>query len=204
MGRRNREIAPHRDRTLWHCLQCGVVSGRALARLRLLRPDGSALGSRQWAAALDARRACQRSELRRLGAAQSDSRVGGHDNMIRLWDPETGRMFRALRGHARSVLSVVWAPDGLLLASGSHETTIRLWDAETGQEVNVLEGHTGAVLSVSFSADGRFLASKSRDNTVRLCGANMGSGRATRRTRFNAMVIRSDFPPPRTCPGYVG
>jgi len=63
---------------------------------------------------------------------------------------------------------VVWAPDGLLLASGSHETTIRLWDAETGQEVNVLEGHTGAVLSVSFSADGRFLASKSRDNTVRL------------------------------------
>ena len=75
---------------------------------------------------------------------------------------------QTLEGHRGSVYSVVFSPDGSLLASGSWNNTIRLWDAETGAHLQTLEGHRGSVNSVVFSPDGSLLASGSRDNTIRL------------------------------------
>ena len=41
-----------------------------------------------------------------------------------------------LRGHAYSVLSVAFSPDGKRIVSGSQDNLVKVWDAETGAEVS--------------------------------------------------------------------
>jgi WD40 repeat protein len=54
--------------------------------------------------------------------------TGHEDRVVRLWDPETGTLLRALEGHQSAVRSLGFAPDGRELASGSSDATIVLWD----------------------------------------------------------------------------
>ncbi|KUP96493.1 WD40 repeat domain-containing serine/threonine protein kinase [Thermobifida cellulosilytica] len=76
------------------------------------------------------------------------------------------------------VNSVVFSPDGSVLAGAGGDNTVRLWDAGTGEELAELEGHTDWVRSVAFSPDGSVLASASYDRTVRLWDAETGAQRA--------------------------
>jgi WD domain, G-beta repeat len=82
---------------------------------------------------------------------------------------------RTLTGHTGVVYSVVFSPDGQLLASGSADQTIRLWKVGDGSLVRELKGHTRPVQSVAFSPDGQLLASGSNDQTVRLWKVGDGS-----------------------------
>ena len=109
---------------------------------------------------------------------------GSRDDTIRLWNPETGEHIRTLEGHGtqkrtlgifgqwsaatHGIYSVVFSPDGSMLASGSEDNTVRLWNPETGEHIRTLEGHGGDVNSVVFSPDGSMLASGGSDSTVRL------------------------------------
>ena len=67
-----------------------------------------------------------------------------------------------------SVHSVVFSPDGTLLASGLDNGRIELWEVETGTKVAEFEGHRGRVTSVVFSPDGTLLASGSWSQIIKL------------------------------------
>jgi WD40 repeat protein/serine/threonine protein kinase/two-component SAPR family response regulator len=119
---------------------------------------------------------------------------------IRLWDVQTGQAIGPaggrLTGHAHTVHSLAFSPDGFTLASGScgeFDLTwcslgeILLWDISTAlnsdPEASMsagwaisrsLPGHVDTVTSVAFSPDGLTLASGSIDTAIRLWDVRTG------------------------------
>ncbi|MEG4423482.1 MULTISPECIES: WD40 domain-containing protein [unclassified Microcoleus] len=73
-----------------------------------------------------------------------------------------------------SVRSVIFSPDGKLLATGDSDGVVRLWEASSGREILTCKGHTNVVESVTFSPDGEILASGSYDKTIKLWDVKSG------------------------------
>ena len=64
----------------------------------------------------------------------------------RLWDLVTGEELRRLEGHTGWILSVAFAPEGGLLASGGADGTVRLWDPATGHPQGLFARQGGHVV----------------------------------------------------------
>lgn len=84
-------------------------------------------------------------------------------------DPESD-----ISGHNSEILSMVFSPDGSLLATGGNDGALRIWDTSSGTLViNAL--HNAPVRGVAFSEDGRVLmtvsaADRSDVRPIRLFG----------------------------------
>jgi eukaryotic-like serine/threonine-protein kinase len=110
-------------------------------------------------------------------ALSTDGRLlasAGHDHLIKLWDPGTGRHLDDLVGHTDVVYDIALSPDGRLLASASWDHTVRLWDIQSRREVRSLTGHQTNVFRVAFSSDGLRIASVGSDQRVLLHEAATG------------------------------
>ncbi len=92
----------------------------------------------------------------------------GHNGTIKLWSVAKRQEITTLKGHGKSVNSVVFSPDGSILASGGGNGTIKLWSVAKRQEITTLKGHGKSVNSVVFSPDGSILASGGGNGTIKL------------------------------------
>jgi WD40 repeat protein len=86
-----------------------------------------------------------------------------------LMDIENGSLLELFTGHTYRVNSVVFSPDGEMIASGSRDKTIGLWNLD-GMLIHQFEAHTDAINSIVFSPNGRALASASDDKTIIVWG----------------------------------
>jgi WD40 repeat protein/serine/threonine protein kinase len=96
---------------------------------------------------------------------------GGEDNVIIVWNAQTGAPLRQLRGHASHVTSCAFSPSGEFLLSGGRDEQLKLWRPADGGETRALaaqEDDGQGVLSARFSADGGQVVSASRDFTASL------------------------------------
>ena len=98
----------------------------------------------------------------------------GDEQIIRLWNVETGRCYNTLKGHTHRVSSITFSPDGKTIASGGEDRTVRLWDAKTGRLLKKLRGHPNQVWCVRFSPVAPLLASASEDQTIKLWDLQTG------------------------------
>ena len=89
------------------------------------------------------------------------------DPTVRIWDVDTKKLQRELKGHSDGVESIAFSPDGERLATASKDTTVHIWDlaANTFRE---LKGHKSAVNSVAFSPNGKRVVTGSVDGTIRI------------------------------------
>ncbi len=80
--------------------------------------------------------------------------TGAQDNMVRLWDADTGNMLREFEGHEDWVWDIAFSPDGTQAVSGSLDGIVILWDIESGEEIKRFSTGDNRVNGVDFSDDG--------------------------------------------------
>lgn len=122
--------------------------------------------------------------------ATSDGKIisGSYDNTVRIWDIDSGKLLRTLRGHTGSVYSV-YVNNGNII-SLSRDKTARVWNTN-GQLIKclqmydytrcntifvpdkILKGHEDYVYSVCMTSSGK-IVSGSADKTVRVWDMNTG------------------------------
>ena len=59
----------------------------------------------------------------------------GTEKRIRLWDLETVKLVRYMRGHDRAVWSLAFSADGKTLLTGGSDEVVRAWEFANGREI---------------------------------------------------------------------
>ena len=96
------------------------------------------------------------------------------NNAIEIWNPTTKSAMYYLQPPSRPrpykgmgvIRSVVFSPDGQILASGGADGFVYLWSMKDGSLLATIDAHKEAVNAVAMSPDGSLLASASNDHTV--------------------------------------
>ncbi len=135
---------------------------------------------------------------------------GNADGTIKLFDVFTGTEIRKFEGiHFRSysnprpgvifqviygVTSVVFSPDGRMIASIGEGLDIKLQDVTNGKVIRKYEGHKDDIKSVAFSPDGTTIASGSKDHTIKLWSVATGREIVTLSVHSDAVTSVSFSP----------
>jgi len=93
---------------------------------------------------------------------------------VLVWTARGQTLHKRWRAHTARIGSLVFSPDGNLLASGSWDGTVKLWEMASGKLLWTGR-HTSQVNRVVFSPSGTLLASGGGDANLRLW--EVGSGR---------------------------
>ena len=64
------------------------------------------------------------------------------DKTAKLWDLETGKLFKTLIGHKGEVISINFNAEGDKVMTGSFDGTAKIWDVKSGKTIFSFEEHT--------------------------------------------------------------
>ncbi len=96
------------------------------------------------------------------------------DKVIRIWDVNTGKEKKRIKGNKIVVSAVAFSPDNRTLVSAGSDETLRFWDVDTGKEKKTVTGYGGAIAKVLLSVDRQTLMSLGPGRAIRLWNANTG------------------------------
>lgn len=99
---------------------------------------------------------------------------GSMDDIIRVWDLQSGKLFRKLIGHSGDVYTIKFTPDGKYLVSGSEDGKIKIWDFVNDKEIKTINAHNDCIYAISISSDGKYIASGSMDKTIKIWDLSTG------------------------------
>ncbi len=111
-----------------------------------------------------------------------------HSRSLKLWDFNTGKCLKILRGHTNKVRQLSFNSSGTILASCGNDKIIKLWDVNTGKCIKTLQGHTGKIFTVAIAPNGNILASGSNDSSVRVWDISTGTCLNTLQGHKNAVL----------------
>ncbi len=100
------------------------------------------------------------------------------DDLVRLWDAETGAELSSFSSQESGFLGIAyaaWSPDGSRILTAVHDGTARVWDAETGTELMTLSGHSGMVEQAYWNADESRILTAGVEPIVRIWDAATGA-----------------------------
>ena len=63
---------------------------------------------------------------------------GQKENIIRVWDPEEGKVKATLEGHSSDINIIKWSNDNQLCASSGEDRSIRFWDLKLNKFVTMI------------------------------------------------------------------
>lgn len=110
---------------------------------------------------------CYAPDLRLMAAA-------GQDSIVRLFDPESGKVAQEIATGQIEVNGLAFSPDGQELATAGDDGTIRLWNLAAQSERLKIAAHPGKAFQLLFTKDGRRLVSCGDDPVIRVF--DIGSG----------------------------
>jgi WD40 repeat protein len=90
--------------------------------------------------------------------------TSGSDNIVRIWDAQSGKEVRLFRGHEHLRWLAYGADGKRLLSAGSNPLRaapgeVNVWDTMRDQDVQTFSAHRHGVLSLAFHPGGKLLAS---------------------------------------------
>lgn len=98
--------------------------------------------------------------------------VGYSDHKIRVFDREDRSLKYELEGHANSVFTTVFSPDGQLLLSAGRDAHIKIWDTKAGYLLlDDIVAHMYAINHLDFSPDGKHFVTCSMDKSIKVWDA---------------------------------
>jgi WD40 repeat protein len=127
---------------------------------------------------------------------------GSQDKTIRIWDIETGKTVRMIRGEVApgnwgTIFALALSPDGRRLAVGGQfhrsdraaGSAVRVYDFVSGKVEALLRGHEDVVFALAFAPDGKHLLSGSGDKTAIIW--DVATGQRIHRLSGHARDIKS-------------
>jgi WD40 repeat protein len=105
------------------------------------------------------------------GGVYLDSSRCLEGGQIKVWDARgaTLKALRTYKGHANSITTLAYRPDGLELASGSLDKTLKVWDVQASNDAHALlytVNTPSPVIRTTYHPDGQCLATRHFDGAV--------------------------------------
>ncbi|KAH0709959.1 hypothetical protein KY284_011386 [Solanum tuberosum] len=94
----------------------------------------------------------------------------GVEEVVRLWDVDSGECIHLYEKNGLGLISCGWAPDGERIFCAVTDKSISMWDLE-GKELQCWKGHrVTKIADLGITSDGKHMVSVCKDNVILLVG----------------------------------